>query len=147
MQFEKKTLIIAGITVAGVFLIGFFILKDSNEFSKITVVAVSAPGNQDEQRHTSDTGRYFLSRVELVEKTYRPSLIKCLFGKEGNEVYREWSAIYYPYDPPYESALVRVELMEGISLNEACFVKEMITEGDWEEVRTTYGFSREKFGR
>ena len=93
----------------------------------------------------TDTARYFLSQVEVIENRHTPALVKCLFDEKETPLYQEWSAIYYPSDPPYEVALVRVELNEGISLSDTCFIKEMLTEKDWQEIETKYNFSKEKF--
>ena len=96
----------------------------------------------------TDTARYFLSQVDLVENRYTPSLIKCLFNNKGREIYQQWSGIYYPDNPAYEVSLVRVEFNDKeTSLSESCFIKEIKTMEDWQEVETKYNFSKKKFGK
>ena len=146
MESKKKTLIIVSIIIAGILIIGvFYIVKNLNKFPSPVSSLISEPESPSEQKQISDSGRYFLSEVELIENTYTPALIKCLFDEEGNQIYQQWSVIYYPSYPAYEVALVRVELNEGISLSDTCFIKEMLTEKDWLEIETKYNFSKEKF--
>jgi len=142
MESGKK--IVVGMVIAGIVLAGFFFLKDSKVSGGVNALGFSELGSQDVKG--SDTGRYFLSEVELTENMYTPTITRCFFDEQG-EVYRQWSAVYHPSDPPYRVVLVRVELLENTSLNETCFIKEIATEEDWEEVEARYGFSREKFGR
>jgi hypothetical protein len=92
--------------------------------------------------------RYFLSSVELIEKVYKPSLIRCLFDENDRPIYKEWSAVYYPSKSPYRFALVRVVFLnENATLSPECFMKEVRSMSDWNLAETDYGFSPRKFGR
>ena len=148
MESKKKTLIIVSIIIAGILIIGvFYIVKNLNKFPSPVSSLISEPESPSEQKQISDSGRYFLSEVELIENRYSPSLTRCLFDEQGTQLYQEWSAIYYPADPPYEAALVRLKLNKGISLSDACFIREIVTEKDWQEIEKTYNFSKNKFGK
>jgi len=126
MKPKKKILIAVGIVLIMGLTGAFFVSKN---FRKAPV----------------DPGRYFLSRVELIENRYIPVLAKCLINKEGKKSYKQWSAIYHPSHPPYEVALVRVEFQKGGSLDKSGFIREIKIEKDWQEVEAKYNFSKGRF--
>lgn len=95
----------------------------------------------------NDTARYFLSKVKLIKHQYIPTFITCLTDAKENEVYHRWSAIYSPLEPPYEVVLIRIQLKETVVLNDSCFIKEIKSGEDWQEVKLKYNFSQERFGK
>lgn len=92
--------------------------------------------------------RYFISSVIMVENRYAPMLIKCLSDNEGKEIYRQWSAIYYPTEPPYQVALLRVILQNAKRkyLDSSCFIAEIKSKNEWKDIKAKYNFQKEDFG-
>ena len=97
--------------------------------------------------------RYFLSKVELIGNYYTPLVHLCLF-KDGmpiypQYVYETWALINYPSNQVPKIALVRYKLLPednaNFNLDKNCFIKEIKTSQDWQEVEEKYGFSRLKF--
>lgn len=97
--------------------------------------------------------RYFLSEVELINFHYTPTIHLCLFSV-GMPIYplylyESWSQAVYPNEPPYQIALVKYLLLPEDNFDfqpeKDCFIKEIKTEKDWQEVKEKYGFSREQF--
>lgn len=146
MKFEKKILMIAGIILAAavVFAGISFVSKDLDKTPS------SPPDSEAENQpiQKQESGRYFLSKVDLIENRWTPALIKCLFDEGGNEIYQGWSAIYYPPHPPYDAALVKVKFQDKeIFLDKTCFISEIKSEEEWQEVEIKYNFLKEKFGK
>ena len=137
MKSVNKKLIILGIILLGIILIVLFFIipKPKNQLA-----------SKQKVNRGYDTARYFLSKVELIKNRYTPHLIKCLSDKNGKEIYRQWSAIYYPAYPPYKVSLVRVVFNKKTSLNSTCFIKEIKNKKDWQEVEK-YKFYKNKFGK
>lgn len=97
--------------------------------------------------------RYFLSKVELTGNYYIPLIHACLF-KDGQPLYPlylygAWSLLYYPEEPFPQVALVRYLLLPEDNPNfrpdKACFIKEIKTEKDWQELKEKYGFLKDQF--
>ncbi len=92
-----------------------------------------------------DTSRYFLSRVIKEKNNYKPEVVAEFF-KGSNSLCYGWSAIYYPSCPPYEVALVMVDLKEGVEITKG-FIKELKNDSDWQEVNKKYNFTKKRFGK
>lgn len=97
--------------------------------------------------------RYFLSKVEVMNNHYIPSVYLCLF-KDGkpiypNYIYETWSLLNYPDNLSPEIMLVRYILLPednaNFNLDKSCFIKEIKTAKDWQEVENKYGFFHFKF--
>ncbi len=116
--------------------------------------------------------RYFLCKITgkgITDDEFRPSLIEWQIlqkeviekrrDEEGNikEItvikdfieykypYKEWSAIYYPNEPPYEYCLIRIEFEnDAILLDEKDYIKEIVSNEDWEKI-TQYQFFKERW--
>jgi hypothetical protein len=96
--------------------------------------------------------RYFLTGVELIGDYYTPTIHTCLF-EEGKPIYplyiyETWSEANYPELKP-EISLIRYLLLPEDNLNfqpdKNCFIKEIKTEQDWQELKEKYDFSRSQF--
>jgi len=167
MKVKKKSLIIVGGILIGLVL--FFILTSTTLLSRgafeknqvfkgsLTTDAIMIDYDPNSELVTvqveeetsipeQGTEKYFLSQVEFKENIYAPSITKCLFDEKGNEIYPQWTAIYYPSSRPYQIVLVRIKLTQEVSLDKNCFIKEIKFQEDWQEVKTKYNFSKEKFG-
>lgn len=96
--------------------------------------------------------RYFLSEVELIGVHYTPILHACLYEKEKpiyfSYVYETWSLVDYPESKP-EIALIRYLLLpednSDFQPNKTCYIKEIKSEKDWQELKEKYNFSRDQF--
>lgn len=97
--------------------------------------------------------RYFLSEIELIGGYYTPTVHLCLFER-GRPiyplyVYETWSLLTYPEKPPPRIALIRYLLLprdnSDFQPDKTCFIKEIKTEKDWQELGEKYGFSRDQF--
>ena len=97
----------------------------------------------------SGVERYFLSKVE----NYDIIIHNCLFERGRpiypSYVYGTWSFVFYPEKPPPEIALVKYLLLPEDSArfqpNRECFIREIKTERDWQEIGERYNFSRNQF--
>lgn len=97
--------------------------------------------------------RYFLSEVKLIGVYYTPMVHTCLFEKEKPiyplYIYETQSLAIYPEKPPPEIALIRYLLLPednpDFQPDKACYIKEIKTDEDWQEVEEEYGFSRRQF--
>ena len=106
-----------------------------------------------EKLQKSGIERYFLSKVELIGNYYTPVVHLCLF-KDGKPIYPQyvyetWALRNYPSKQIPEVALVRYKLLPqdnvNFNLDKDCFIKEVKTDKDWQEVEEKYGFSLSKF--
>ena len=106
-----------------------------------------------EKLQKSGIERYFLSKVELIGNYYTPVVHLCLF-KDGKPIYSQyvyetWALINYPSKQIPEVALVRYKLLPedniNFNLDKSCFIKEIKTSKDWQEIEENYGFSKEQF--
>ena len=98
--------------------------------------------------------RYFLSEVKLIDSRFTPTIHACLFREQGDPiypryVYETWSAVRYPEQPPAQIALMRYLLLPedntDFQPDGSCYIKEIETEQDWQELEEKYGFSRRQF--
>ena len=97
--------------------------------------------------------RYFLSRVDLVNNYFTPLIHLCLFdnGKPiySQYVYETWSLVNYPDTGIPKISLVRYLLLPddnpSFQPNKECFIKEIITEQDWQDIKIKYGFTKDQF--
>ena len=92
--------------------------------------------------------RYFLSEVKLIDGYYTPIVHSCLFDEQGKAmhpsyIYDTWSISIYPEKEP-EIALIKYLLLpednDDFQLDESCYIKEIKTERDWQEIEKKYGF-------
>lgn len=90
--------------------------------------------------------RYFLSKVELINNRYTPTVIKSLFQNDV-PLYKEWSGLYYPSHIPYEVVLVRIKFNTQIDMDKNYYIKEIKNKQDWEEMTSKYNFRKEAFGK
>ena len=105
-----------------------------------------------EKLRTEAVERYFFSQVQLVDGYYIPTVNLCLYelGQPlyPSYVYDTFSTLYHPQNSPYQKALVRFLLLpednEDFRLSSNCFIKEIKSEQDWQEIES-YGFFRELF--
>jgi len=114
----------------------------------------SEPTSQETLFSLRETGveRYFLSEVELIDARYTPIVHTCLFAEEEPiyplYVYETWSMLDYPELKP-EIALMRYLLLPeddpDFQPDKNCFIKEIKTEKDWQELEEKYGFSKSRF--
>ena len=97
--------------------------------------------------------RYFLSRVDLVNNYFTPLIHLCLFNN-GNPIYSQyvyetWSLVNYPDTGIPKISLVRYLLLPddnpSFQPNKECFIKEIITEQDWQDIKIKYGFTKDQF--
>jgi len=96
--------------------------------------------------------RYFLSEVDGVSSSFSLRVHDCLFAGGRTiyplYIYGTWSYLAYPDAIP-EIALVRYLLLPEDNPNfqpdKNCFIKEIKTEQDWQEVEEKYNFSRRRF--
>jgi len=174
MKLKKDRLIFSVLAIGGisaVILSGFYFksliekerLEARKELEKILLEIGPALPESGKNESTSpetlfelkETGieRFFLSEVELVDVYYVPTIHLCLFDK-GRPiyplyVYESWSLLNYPEKPPPQIALVRYLLLPrdnpAFQPDKACFIKEIKTEKDWQELGEKYGFSRDQF--
>jgi hypothetical protein len=106
-----------------------------------------------EKLQNNGVERYFLSKVELIGNYYTPVVHLCLF-KDGKPIYPQyvyetWALINYSSKQIPEVAMVRYKLLPednaNFNLDKDCFIKEIKTTKDWQEVEEKYGFSLSKF--
>jgi len=97
--------------------------------------------------------RYFLSRVDLVNNYFTPLIHLCLFNT-GNPIYSQyvyetWALVNYPDTGIPKISLVRYLLLPddnpSFQPNKECFIKEIITEQDWQDIKIKYGFTKDQF--
>lgn len=97
--------------------------------------------------------RYFLSNVELMNNHYVPVIYLCLF-KEGKPiyplyVYETWALVNYPDDLSPKVALIKYRLLPednaNFNLDKNCFIREIRTDNDWQEMEEKYSFSKKQF--
>ncbi len=99
----------------------------------------------------SGIDRYFLTEVDFINNSYTPVIHTCLFEKGmpiyPSYVYETWARINYPDNRP-EIAIVRYRLLpednNDFQPNETCYIKEIKTESDWQEIEQ-YGFRKDLF--
>ncbi len=100
----------------------------------------------------SGIDRYFLSEIKLINNRYTFVISTCLTDKGNpiypNYVYETWSMLDYPESEP-EIGLIKYKLLpednDSFQPNEACYIKEIKTESDWQEVEEKYGFRQNLF--
>lgn len=106
-----------------------------------------------EELKKSGKEHYFLSKVELVNNYYTPLVHLCLFEnglpKYPQYLYETWSLVNYPSKGIPQISLVRYVLLPqddaSFKLDSQCFLKEITTEKDWQEVQKKYGFTKDQF--
>jgi hypothetical protein len=104
------------------------------------------------QLKESGVERYFLSEVELIDVYYTPIIHLCLYEKGKTVfplyVYETWSTLYFPDQKP-EIALIKYLLLpednSEFQPNKSCYIKEIKTEDDWQEINEKYNFSKSQF--
>jgi hypothetical protein len=97
--------------------------------------------------------RYFLTETERINNHYVPRVYLCLFNNGEpiypRYVYENWALLNYPNDLNPEIQLIKLILLpqdnNNFQLNKDCFLKEIKTAKDWQEVEEKYGFSLNKF--
>ncbi len=97
--------------------------------------------------------RYFLSEVELINLHYTAKIHTCLYER-GRPiyppyVYDTWALVNYPEEPFPQIILIRYLLLPednpDFRPDKNCFIKEIKTEKDWQELKEKYGFFKEQF--
>jgi len=97
--------------------------------------------------------RYFLTETERINNHYVPRVYLCLFNNGEpiypRYVYENWALLNYPNDLNPKIQLIKLILLpqdnNNFQLNKDCFLKEIKTAKDWQEVEEKYGFSLNKF--
>jgi len=98
-------------------------------------------------------GRYFLTKVKLINNSYIPLVNLCLF-QNGQPIYplyiyETWSLVNYPDSLNPQKALVKFLLLpkdnKNFQLDKSCFLKEIKTDADWIEMENKYNFSQKQF--
>ncbi len=100
----------------------------------------------------SGINRYFLSEIKLINNLYTPVINICLTDKGisiyPRYVYETWSMLDYPDIEP-EIGLIRYKLLpednDSFQPNETCYIKEIKTEKDWQEIEEKYDFRKTLF--
>ena len=96
--------------------------------------------------------RYFLSEVQLIDGRFTPTVHTCLF-KDDELIYPPYiyetnAMVIYPEIKP-EIILVRYLLLPedntDFQPDGSCYIKEIETDQDWQELEEKYGFSRRQF--
>ncbi|MGB9707515.1 MAG: hypothetical protein ACPL1D_02050 [Microgenomates group bacterium] len=96
---------------------------------------------------------FYLSELEKINNHYVPKVYLCLF-KNGQPiypryVYENWSQLNYPNNiNPKVSLLKFIFLPEDdkdFIIDSKCYLKEIKTDRDWQNVKEKYGFSKELF--
>lgn len=92
-------------------------------------------------KFTKPNIQYFLSPVALNEENrYAPVIVQEILKK--NILYKQWSALYYPPNPPYEISLVMIEWPASAKKYPGTVYKEIKTNADWREISEKYGFEK-----
>ncbi len=131
-------------------------LKMKREMEKIIWNSGQTPENLSEREdettpqafqrlEQSGINRYFLSEVKLINNRYTPIINTCLTDKGvpiyPSYIYETWSRINYPDSEP-EIGLIRYKLLsednDDFQPNETCYIKEIKTDSDWQEVKEKY---------
>jgi hypothetical protein len=97
-------------------------------------------------------GRYFLTDIKLIDNYYYAMIDTCLREDKTSNypdyIWGTWSQLDYPDFNP-EVALVRYLLFpednDDFKPNKACYIKEIKTDKDWQEVKEKYNFSKDRF--
>ena len=89
--------------------------------------------------------RYFMSKIETINGELSPVLARYLVDGSGESLCDEWEVKYSAESIPNRVAFMRVKFRKnGVSVDPAGYIKELITKEDWRSVGNEYGFSQRR---